>query len=229
MSFRRAAIAVLLVVAALAADKKKGVPLTKLPPQTAAVADLKLPPPAQPCTSYAIAIGVEAMLRVQKVALDQHYWVQKANGGELCIDPLPDLERLSKVINGTYTLDDGRKVALEMHVIPGAPTIPDDAIAPLRDGIPLLVLWKSRVYVLHGIVYDEYIFPNGQRMFQLKELQLTDPLAPAKEREVSFKTGTDDPADISAIIRIQATPINPQPWVRQSPWQRDTNWIPKKQ
>jgi hypothetical protein len=227
--FRRSLIVVLVLTISLAADDKpKGAPLVKLPPQTADVVDLKLPTPSQACTNYAVAIAIETMLRLQNVPLDQHFWVQKANGGELCIDPLPDLDRLARTINGTYTLDDGRKVTLDAQIIAGAPTIPDDAIAPLKQGTPLLILWKSRAYLLHGAVYDEYIYPNGQRMFQLKELKMIDPLARAKESEVSFVNGTDDPADIAAIIRVTATPITPQPWNRPTQWQKDTNWIPKK-
>src|SRR5689334_17436200 len=125
--FRRALIFALLFAAPLAADnKKKGAPLAKLPPQTVDLAELKLATPAQACTNYAVAVAFESMLRVQKVALDQHFWVQKANGGELCIEPLPDLERLTRALNGNYTLDDGRKITLETLVIAGAPTIPDD-------------------------------------------------------------------------------------------------------
>lgn len=213
--FRRILIAVLLVVATLSADdKKKGAPLVKLPPQSINIVTT-VPDPGQKCTNYAVAIAISAMLRVQNVPLDQHFWVQKANGGEVCLDPLPDLDRLARAINGVYILDDGRKVKLETEVLPGAPRIPDDVIAPLKTGMPLLILWKSRAYLLHGAAYDEYIYPNGQRMFQLTELKMTDVLAPAKEREVKFTNGTDDPADIAAIVRVIATPVDPQRWNQQ--------------
>lgn len=225
----RALIIALLLAAPLAADQKnKGAPLVKLPPQAIDLPAITLSAAAQSCTNYAVAVAVETMLRAQEVALDQHFWVQKAYGGELCIDPMPDFDRFTRAINGTYVLDDSRKIKLEAQIIPGAPTIPDDAIAPLRQGIPLLVFWKSRAYILHGVVYDEYIYPNGQRMFQLRELKMTDLLAPAKQREVSFVNGTDDPADIAAIVLVKVATINGQPWVRQSPWQTDTNWIPKQ-
>ena len=215
--FRRALILVLIFVTALAADdKKKGAPLVKLPPQSVNIVTT-VPDPAQRCTNYAIAIAIAAMLRAQNVALDQHFWVQKANGGEVCLDPLPDLDRLARAVNGVYILDDGRKVTLETDVFPGAPRIPDDVIAPLKNGLPLLLLWKSRAYLLHGAAYDEYIYPNGQRMFQLTELKMTDVLAPAKEREVKFTNGADDPADIAAIIRVIATPVDPQRWNQQPP------------
>ncbi len=219
MHFRRALILIALLTVSLAADKKpKGAPLMKLPPQSINVVTT-VASAAQPCTNYAVAIAIATMLRVQNVSLDQHFWVQKANGGEVCLDPLPDLDHLARSINGIYTLEDGRKVALETEVLPGAPRIPDNVMAPLKNGIPLLILWKSRAYVLHGAVYDEYIYPNGQRMFQMTELKLTDILASAKEREVKFTNGTDDPADITAIVRVTATPVDPRRWNQQSPAQ----------
>ncbi len=200
-------IAVLLFAASAVAQKHKGAPIYKLPEKTVALDDLKLPAPAQACTNYAAAVALETMLRLQQVPLDQHFWVQKANGGELCIEPVPDFDRLTRIITGTYTLDDGRKFKLETQIIAGAPTSPDQVIAPLTKGFPLLVYWKARAYVLKGVVYDEYIYPNGQRMYQIKEMKLLDPLAPAKEREVSFTNGTDDVADINGVVFVTATPL----------------------
>ena len=228
--FRRCLILVLLLVTALAADNKpKGAPLAKLPTQSVNLVTT-VATAAQACTNYAVATAIATMLRVQGVALDQHFWVQKANGGEVCLDPLPDLDQLTRAINGVYTLDDGRKVTLETHVIAGAPTIPDDVLAPLKKGLPLLVFWKSRAYLLHGAVYDEYIYPNGQRMFQLTELKMTDLLAPSTrtkparvsdppppQREVSFTNGTDDPADLTAIVQVTVTPVDSRRWNQQPP------------
>lgn len=217
--FRRALILVLVVGTALAADNKpKGAPLAKLPPQSVNLVTT-VPKAAQACTNYAIALAIAAMLHVQGVTLDQHFWVQKANGGELCLEPLPDLDRLSRAINGVYILDDGRKVTLQAEVIAGAPRIPDDVIAPLKKGVPLLIFWKSRAYLLHGAAYDEYIYPNGQRMFQLTELKMTDLLVTGKQREVSFTNGTDDPAEIAAIVRVDVAAVDPQRWNQQPPAQ----------
>lgn len=222
---RRACIVALLLAIPLAADKKpKGAPLAKLPEQTVTVSRMELPKAAQLCTNYAWAVAVETMLRAQNVPLDQHFWVQKANGGEVCIDPAPDLERLARTLNGTYVLNDGRKIKLEAQVILGAPGIPDDAIAPLKHGVPLLIFWKSRAYILRGAIYDEYIYPNGQRMYQVLELRMLDPLGTDKQREVSFVNGTDDPADISAVVYVTATDLAAQPWQTNQPWQTKTKW-----
>lgn len=213
MIFRRAlVIGLLLAVPAFAEKKPKGVPMAKLPNQKAEVANLVLPDPAQKCTNYAWAVAISTMLKLQDVPLDQNFWVERANGGDLCIDPLPDLDRLSRIVNGRYTLDDGRKVQLETMVIAGAPTIPDDALAPLKHGMPLLVFWNSRAYVLEGATYDEFIYPNGQRMYLIRELKMIDVLAPATEREVSFVNGTDDASMISAIVFVRATILPASQW-----------------
>lgn len=203
----RLIIAVLFFTLPLAAQKNKGAPIYKLPQKTAAIEDVKLSTPAQACLNYAWAVVVEAILKTQQVPLDQHFWVQKVSGGELCIDPMPDFERLSRSLTGTYTLDDGRKFAIEAQITAGAPSSVDQTIAPLTKGLPLLVFWKSRAYLLRGATYDEYIYPNGQFMHQIREMKLVDPLAKAKEREVSFINGTDDPADIQGVVFLTATQV----------------------
>lgn len=200
-------IALLCALPLGAAKKPKGVPMAKLPDQKAEIANLVLAEPAQKCNNYAWAVAVAAMLKQQDVPLDQNFWVEKANGGDICVDALPSMERFAKAINGAYTLDDGRKFRLQTTVIPGAPTIPDNALAPLKRGVPVLVFWNDKAYVLTGAVYDEFIYPNGQRMFIVRQLKMLDPLAPAKDREVSFVNGTDDPAGISAMVYVSATPM----------------------
>jgi hypothetical protein len=213
MSVRRLIALLLLLTLPLSADKKhKGMPMTRLPGLKAEIASLKLPEVTQKCTNYAWAVAVGAMLKAQDVPLDQDFWVQKANGGDLCIESLPSLESFTHTIDGSYTLDNGRRVKLKTTVIEGAPNIPDDALAPLKHGIPVLVFWNSRAYVLQGAVYDEFIYPNGQLMYLIRELKMIDPLAPPKERAVSFVNGTDDPAGISALIYVSATTI---PWSAQ--------------
>jgi hypothetical protein len=124
------------------------------------------------------------------------------------------VEALAKVIDGAYVLDDGRHVRLESRYISGAPTIPDDLIAPLRLGHPVLLFWKSRALVVRAATYDEYIYPNGQRMFQIKEIKLVDPLLTGKQREFSFVNGRDNPADIGGVFHVVVVPEKQLPWQR---------------
>jgi hypothetical protein len=199
----------------LYSDKQpKGAPLMRLLDQTVELTTFWLPTPLQKCTNWAWAVAVEAMLKSQQVAIKQNAWVQKANYGEVCIDAVPKLEALAKVIDGAYVLDDGRHVRLESRYISGAPTVPDDLIAPLRLGQPVLLFWKSRALVVRAATYDEYIYPNGQRMFQIKEMKLVDPLLTGKQREFSFVNGRDDPADIGGVFHVVVVPEKQFPWQR---------------
>ena len=111
-------------------------------------------------------------------------------------------------------LDTLHKVRLQSRFTPGAPTIPDDVIAPLRQGRPALLFWKGRALILYGAAYDEYILPNGGRLFQIRELKLLDPLVSGDKRQLSFVNGTDDPSQIDGIFEVIVTPLNPMPWQR---------------
>ena len=202
--------AILLGIPA-SAGKKKGVVLYTKPSQKEEIPNLWVPAAAQKCQNWSWASGVEAVLKPRNISLSQNYWIQKAYAGEICVDQPIDFERLVRLVNGNYTLDDGRKVHLEANLISGAPTITDDLIAPIRRGEPTLLFWKWRAYVLAGAVYDELIYPNGQREFVIHELKLIDPYT---AKPVSFLMGTDDPNDINGFLQVTATFAVPQPWIR---------------
>lgn len=228
-----------LAVAALAmavflpaAGKKiKGVPLAKRPNQVAEIADVALTPAGQSCVNWAWAAVLESVLRQQQVDLAQTFWVRKMNGGDICLDrPLivhesgrraapsdiqpQDLEALADAITGSYTLDSGRKFNLVARSSPGLPEEPNALIAEARAGRPILLFWRNRAYLLYSIVYDEYIYPTGQRMFITRELKLLDPLASAEKQKVSFMVGEDNPAEIEGVVQVTATPIEGTKWMR---------------
>ena len=213
--FRRALILCVLLALALplaAGNKSKGAPLVRLPEQTAELKALWLPTPVQKCTNWAWAAAVEAMLRSQQVTMKQNAWVAKADLGEVCVDAVPTMEKLARVVEGAYVLDDGRHVRLQALYISGAPRVPDDLILPLRQGRVVLLFWRSRALVVRAVVYDEYIYPNNQRMFQIKEIRLVDPLLTGKQREVSFVNGRDDPAEIGGMFHVVVIPDKQQAW-----------------
>lgn len=208
-------IVLLALIAALplvAGNKPKGAPLVRLADQRVELKAFWMPTPAQKCANWAWAAVVEAMLRAQQVTIRQNAWVQKANYGEVCIETAPTVEALARVIDGSYVLDDGRHVRLQSRYIVGAPTAPDDLIISLRRGRPLLMFWKSRAFVVHAVVYDEYVYPNGQRMFQIKEIKLLDPLLSGKQREVSFVNGHDNPGEVGGVFRVEVVPDKQQKW-----------------
>ncbi|MGH8700973.1 MAG: hypothetical protein ACREVR_07320 [Burkholderiales bacterium] len=197
-----------------AADKKKPAFYLRAG-QKAEIAGFTAVTAEQKCPNWAWAAGVETLLRAQDVAIRQQHWVYKANAGDVCV-PLGNWESLARLIPGEYQLDDGRKVRLEARYTEGASIPPDDLIAALRRGQPVMIAWRGNVYLLHGVLFDEYISLTGVRRFDIKEMQLTNPsFAEGEERVTSFVKGRDDPAEIQGTLEINATFIKPPNWLRK--------------
>ncbi len=204
-------LVVVLAGAGWAWDKKpQGQPtLLARPNQAVDINGLKVPEPAQKCTNFGWAAGLELMLRQQGVHLDQKYWITKLEGGELCQEQLRPMEELAQAVDGEYQLDSGVKVRLQTKFTAGAPAVLDDMIVSLREGSPWLLVWKGHPYLVDGLVYDEYIGPNNARIFMVKEIKLLDPLAAKDDpqRQVSFVRGRDNLEEIDGTMTVRATPI----------------------
>ena len=217
-SSRLAAAIVALAVlwsSPLAADRKKPPAFYLRGAQKEQIAGFTAVTAAQKCPNWAWAAGVETLLREQGVELRQPFWVQKASGSELCL-PLGNWETLARVVPGEYQLDDGRKVRLEARYAVGPPTAPDDLIAAVRRGQSVLLGWRGNVYLLHGVLFDEYVSLTGVRRFEIKEMMLTSLVIPeGEERTTSFVKGRDDPSEIQGTLEIHATEIKPPDWLRK--------------
>jgi hypothetical protein len=184
-----------------AADKKQQQQYYLKPDQTADLAaGTKMITAKQNCENWALAAGVETLLRLQNVALDQNFWVMRLNGGELCVDTLPTIDALTLVMNKDFVLDDGRHVRLEVRFVPGPPVNIDAVIAGLKLQQLSLLLWRGHPYYLTGITYDERIGRDGTRFFEVKELRLanTYPKLPG----VTFEKGRDNPDEIGGILSV---------------------------
>jgi hypothetical protein len=204
---RRLSIIAIVVVCSLPAiaGKKLGVSLTKLPTATVEIKSLKVPHPKQSCPNWAWAAAVEMMLGIQGVDIKQTDWVLKANAGEVCIESAPLLENIKRVVEGNYVQPDGSKI----HITGIVTTDVSDVgylIASLRDGHPLLILYAGRVLVLQGMLYDEYIYPNNQRMYEVVKMTMLDPLG---GDPVIFDKSTDEPARVQGVFEVRVGPIQP--------------------
>ncbi len=191
----------LMALSVQAADNKQQQRYYLKPDQTADLASsTKMVTAKQNCENWALAAGVETLLRLQNVALDQNFWVMRLNGGELCVDTLPAIEALAQVVNKEFVLDDGRHVRLEVRFVPGPPVNIDAVIAGLKLQQVSLLLWHGHPYYLTGITYDERIGRDGTRFFEVKELRLanTYPKLPG----VTFEKGRDNPDEIAGILNV---------------------------
>lgn len=206
---RALAILLLLLALPLWAGKNKNLNpnLMKKPPQTAEIANLEVPKPQQNCPNWAWAVAFQLMLAEQNITdYKQNYWVMKSAGGELCIEEPINLERLKQLVDGDYKLSDGNDMHFQGVITPGAPTDVSYFVEQLKQGRTAMLLWRGKPYVLQAIEYDEYIYPNGQRMFEARKLTLLDPIT--KKAEIFEKT-KDDPAELGGVFEVKVGPVDP--------------------
>jgi hypothetical protein len=204
-STRIAVLVLLTAISVSAVDKKKPQQAYFYrPDQTADLKAEDLATTTQHCESWALAAGLEAMLRQQKVNLDRHFWLMRLYGGELCVQEMPSAESLAREVNGEFVLDDGRHVRLQLDFAPGAPTDIDSVIAGLeRQRIALLIL-RGHPYYLAGATYDEHIGRDGSRLYEIKELRLANTFANLPG--TAFEKGRDDVAEIGGILTLSVLP-----------------------
>ena len=203
---RLAAVLALLAAISLSAVDKKKPQQAYLyrPDQTADLKVEDLATTTQRCESWALAAGLEAMLRQQKVNLDRHFWLMRLYGGELCVQNLPSAESLAREVNNEFVLDDGRHVRLQLEFIPGAPSDVDSIIAGLeRQRISLLIL-RGHPYYLAGATYDEHIGRDGSRLYEIKELRLANTFANLPG--TAFEKARDDVGEIRGIVSVSVLP-----------------------
>ena len=207
-TLRSVAVLILLGAVSLYAGDKVSKKLQQRyqlkPDQTADLPEGKLATAKQSCENWAMAAGLETILKKKGVSLDQSFWVMKLNYGELCAD-LPSIDALAKVVNDEFVLDDGRHVRLELHFTPGAPGHVDSIIAGLQEQQVSLLIWSGHPYYLSGVTYDEYIGKDGSRLFEIKELRLANTFA--GKPGIAFVRGRDDPGEIQGIVTVTVTPV----------------------
>jgi hypothetical protein len=213
---RVAGVLALLAVCTGFACDKKAMPSMMVRPEQSFIVDIRNPVLAQrPCANWTWAAALESLLGQAGVELRQDFWVARAHGGLVCLPQPGAPEALARVTQGSYTLNDGRRLRLEARVTTGAPTSVDEYILRLQSGQPFLLFWNSQVYLLHGVVYDEYIAGTGDRFFQVRELKLLDPNPQARERAAVFDRTQHDPASIQAVMEVTVSFDPGTDWLRK--------------
>lgn len=192
----------LVLILSAHAGKNKQVPNTTIHPgMVEEVANLKVTVAAQKCENFAWAATLETALRSQKVDLPQQYWTDRVTGGR-CEDTAPALEETARLLNGDFK-ENGVAFHIATQLIPGAPRRLDDLLMSLRQSRAAIIYWRSHPYVLVGVVYDEAIYPTGNKLFEARELHLLDATAPG--REAKFIRDSDDANEIDGVLLIAVT------------------------
>jgi hypothetical protein len=193
-------LALAVFLANASGKKKPQQAFQTIPDQVADIGAGQVSTAKQRCENWALAAGLETMLRTQGVVLDQNFWIMRLNGGELCTNTLPSMDALADVVNREFVLNDGRHVQLEMRFMPGAPTNVDSVIAGLKQQKISLLIFHGHPYYLTGATYDEQIGREGLRRFLIKELRLANTFA--GEPGITFQRYRENNEEIEGILTV---------------------------
>ena len=154
------------------------------------------------CENWSWVAGITDMAAIGGAHIDQQYLVDRLYGGSVCLSSAGDYNDLARHISHEYVLVDGQKFRIEAQFTPGAPTQADPLIVSIRQGRPVMMIWRNRAYLLTGMDYDEYISPTGNRMFMVTALKFFDPAAQEGKHEVVFSRDQDNPDDLNGILEL---------------------------
>lgn len=214
---RALALLCLVALAAPVADAGKQKPGFTKQSGTAAMAAFSVVPAGGECGNWAWAAATQSILALDEVKVDQHILLQKAYGGEVCDDRL-DLPALAQVINGDYQLGPKKGMKVVTRVFPaGAPIGAEDLIAAIRRNRPMIVFYRSHPYVAVAVDYDEYIGPNGARIWDARTVTLLDPTAGDEDhRRVIFDKSKDNVGDFTGAMEFVLFPTEQVEWLPQN-------------
>jgi hypothetical protein len=113
------------------------------------------------------------------------------------------LKALSAKLQGRHVLGDGLSVVVRAQYFPKSSIDPSFTIKTLMDQQPMLLKWKSHIYVLYGATYDEtssYGLTMTMGKIAIHKLWLLDPRYSDQRRKTELSAETDDLTKIQGIL-----------------------------
>ncbi|ABF43725.1 hypothetical protein Acid345_4726 [Candidatus Koribacter versatilis Ellin345] len=179
------------------------------------LSEVKDPPTVhaqQKCTNYSFVAALEGVLAYQKVELKQDMWADKYYGGSLCLDDMGKMDDIIRKTEGEYTLDDGRKVELKLQYFPGVPSNTSALLVPILTDEIQIVFIDGHADLLTGAMWDDWQSKRGERMVDLKELHLLDPMLETDKQRVVLDGSQGDFLKITGFMKVKATEVHVQYW-----------------
>jgi hypothetical protein len=112
------------------------------------------------------------------------------------------LATLATKISGATCLVDGRKSSMAVNFVSNANIQGNGIVASLKQGMPLLMEWRSTLYVLYGVVYDERIYSSGRQDNFIREFLLIDPRYSDRQQLATFDRGKDNFTEVTGIASV---------------------------
>lgn len=123
--------------------------------------------------------------------------VDATNGGSLML--------LGKKVRGKHYLDGGLAIVVTDQYWPVASLQAEDIMSSLMAQRPLLMVWSGHLYVIYGVIFDEWRYYSGMRRHVIKQLLLLDTRFSGRRRYVTFNRLTDDWGKVTELLALVIT------------------------
>jgi hypothetical protein len=161
--------------------------------------------------SAVLATALETVLHDKGVCCGKDSALEDAALYATLADPAP-LKELATKLQGRHLLSDGRAIMVNTEYVPQSAINPGLIIGSLQEQHAQLIEWKSHVYVLYGVIFNETRdLSSGVREYAVRKLLLLDPRFSDQRREVVFDRETDDWGKVQGLLTV-AFAIPPSPW-----------------
>jgi hypothetical protein len=114
-------------------------------------------------------------------------------------DPV-SLQEVAAKLQGRQLHTDGRPVLITAELFAADSVNSGQLISAIRDKHPPLMEWRSHLYVVGGVVYDDTFYSDGTETYVVRKFLLLDTRYSDSRREVSFDRDIDDLSKIQGIL-----------------------------
>jgi hypothetical protein len=195
--FIRRAISVGWALAWLATASAAAPSAVFLPNEVVRIANLpSLTAPSSKSTAV-LATALETIIR------DEDVCCGKDSDLEDAVLSASSLKDLSAKIQGRHVLSDGLSINVQAEYLSQSSLSARILVSTLTNQKPMLIEWKSRVYVIYGAVYDETrIYDPDGWQFVIRKLLLLDVRFSDHRRAVEFNSESDDWNTIQGVLTV---------------------------
>lgn len=109
-------------------------------------------------------------------------------------------------LQGRHLLGDGRPIMVTVTDLISGGTNPVPIVDALATKQALLLMWKSRLYVLVGALYDEAYYQDSTRIDTVNKFYLLDTRYSDSRRDVTFTRTKDDWNDVQGLLLLTFSP-----------------------
>lgn len=109
-------------------------------------------------------------------------------------------------LQGRHLLGDGRPITVNVTDMTANGTNPAPIVEALAKKQALLLMWKSRLYVLVGALYDEAYYQDSTRTDTVNKFYLLDTRYSDGRRDLTFTRTKDDWNDVQGLLLLRVAP-----------------------